>query len=182
MRQLSRLLCILLLALPGIASSQSEKSPYNQGVIAFRAEDFSTARTQWEIAAAQADPSAWNNLGYLLFSGLGGPIDRARAMTLWRKAAEAGHSESMRFLGAAYEEGTVVPKDLVEAYAWYSCAVASAEITAGEDKEFEAALTRDARNALTRLSAKLSTGALALAEAKAASYVIDYLLPKEPPN
>jgi TPR repeat protein len=116
-----------ILALAACASKPVEVSSYNRGVDAYRAKDFARAREQWSKSVEQGETSAMNNLGYLLFEGLGGPSDITQALALWQRAAKLGHSEAQWHLGDAYERGEGVPPSSTEAYAWYRCAIASAQ-------------------------------------------------------
>jgi len=142
---------IFVIGLLGCATPPKAESPYNKGVDAYRLKDYASARAHWTTAAASGNASAENNLGYLLFYGLGGAEDSETAIQLWRKAAEGGHSESQWHLGEAYRLGKAVPQSNVEAYAWYRCAVASAEAATGEDRRVEQEIANDARKTLEKL-------------------------------
>jgi TPR repeat protein len=79
----------LLSALLGCASPTPHESSYNEGVIAFRAKDYATARMQWAKAVDDGDASAMNNLGYLLFQGLGGSNNRETETEILRDASKS---------------------------------------------------------------------------------------------
>lgn len=147
---------IAVATLQACVASANAESAYNKGVDAFRIKDFPTARQHWEVAIKSDDPLAQNNLGYLLYYGMGGAADQERAVALWRKAAFAGHAEAQWHLGQAHEDGTALPQNNSEAYSWYRCAAASAKATAGNDKEYEQELTNDARESLEKLLSKLT--------------------------
>jgi TPR repeat protein len=164
---------LIALALAGCASTATRESSYNEGVYAFRAKDYRTAREKWAKAIDEGETSALNNLGYLLFQGLGGPVDKGRAIELWRRAATAGHSESQWHLGHAYESGAGVEQSYVEAYAWYRCSVATAESGAQNDST-QAEVLRDASKSLTRLLQSLPPDQFASAEALAREYIAMY--------
>jgi len=146
-----------------MAEEASAQSAYNQGVQAFRAKDYVVARENWARASELGDISAMNNLGYLLFEGLGGQIDLARAVFLWTRAAQSGHSEAQWHLGFAYESGKGAPQDEKAAYAWYRCALAGA-LSAAEADETEAVIAADVSRALTKLLARIPVAQLAEAE------------------
>lgn len=105
---------LLTTALTSCARLAREEA-LDKGVTAYRAEDYATARAQWAIAADQGDPTAQNNLGYLLFNGLGGPADPARAVALWKQAAAAGHSEAQLQCMKDREAGQVALDGIVDA-------------------------------------------------------------------
>ena len=101
----------------GCAAAPSTESEYNQGVDAYRVKDYAAARLHWSKAVEERELSALNNLGYLLYYGLGGSTDEGRAVQLWTRAAELGHSESQWHLGRAFEDGTGPTQNLPQAYA-----------------------------------------------------------------
>ena len=162
------LVCILW----GCSSTKPPNSAYNQGVTAYQAKDYQTARQEWQKAVAAGDLSALNNLGFLLYQGLGGEPDKKLAVTYWRQAAEKRHSEAQSHLAAAYEEGSVLPQSSIEAYAWYRCAIESTKSSA--DSDVEAYIAQDAAYALTKLLSKLQASEFIVAEALAKQYVQQY--------
>lgn len=174
MMQFSKKLCGALLGillLQGAACAV--ESEYNRGVQAYRIKNYASARQHWHKAVKEGEPSAMNNLGFLLFNALGGPRDQARAVALWTAAAKAGHDESQWHLADALEKGKGAAPDLTEAYAWYRCAVASMQAVAkerGADEE-ERAVTADAKNAMIRVLGRLPQDKVAGAEARAREYV-----------
>ena len=160
-------------ALSGCASSPVE-SAYNLGVHAFQAKDYREARTQWSKAIDGGDILALNNLGYLLYYGLGGKSDQTRASELWRRAAMQGNSESQWHLGTAYESGEGVEQSYVEAYAWYRCSVAATESALEDRKSLEAAIAQDANKSLHKLLERIPAEQFALAEHLAKQYISAY--------
>jgi TPR repeat protein len=166
---------IVILLLQACAAPQGADSAYNQGVAAYRAKDFATARKHWASSVADGDLSAQNNLGYLLYYGLGGERDTEGAVRLWRKAATAGHPEALWHLGDAYQDGDALPQSHVEAYAWYRCAVATAEAgSEGEDGSVEQAIANDARKSLEKLLGQLSRDEFERGEVLAKQYIAKY--------
>lgn len=166
---------LIVVALTGCAAPSTKHADYNRGVEAYRSKNYAAARLHWTRAIDHGELSALNNLGYLLYNGLGGPADQDRAVSLWRKAAMGGHSESQKHLGYAYEDGTAVPENLVEAYAWYRCAITSAE-AAADDNEKERKVEVDARLFLTRLLPKLTADQFAAGEVLAKRYIQSYVI------
>ena len=61
--------------------------------------------------------------------------DRAEAVKLYRKAAEQGLAIAQNNLGSMYYRGLGVPRDLVQAYLWYTLAAPQYK-NAGKDLEF----------------------------------------------
>ncbi|WP_342114005.1 tetratricopeptide repeat protein [Pseudoduganella sp. OTU4001] len=167
-------LFVIAIALQAGTVAANADSAYNKGVDAFRVKDFATARQHWEVAIQSNDPLAQNNLGYLLYYGMGGSADQARAVALWRKAAVAAHSEAQWHLGQAYEDGKALSQNYAEAYSWYRCAAASAKATAGDDKEYEQDLANDARQSLEKLLSKLSKEDFANGEILAKQCIAKY--------
>jgi hypothetical protein len=125
------------------------------------------------MALAKGETSAMNNLGYLLFEGLGGPTDVEQALALWRRAAKLGHSEAQWHLGEAYERGKGVQPSFTEAYAWYRCAMASAQAAPSSDAT-ETEIFKDAGKSLAKLLEKLAPEQFAAAELLAKQYVASY--------
>ena len=156
-----------LLMLQGAAGAG--ETEYNLGVHAYRVQDYTRARQHWQNAVQEGEPSAMNNLGFLLFNALGGPRDETRAVSLWTDAAKAGHAESQWHLADAFERGKGVKADMTEAYAWYRCAVASMPAVAQDEEE--RVMIADAKNALVRVLSQLPEDAVDRAEGRARVYV-----------
>jgi Sel1 repeat len=167
------ILVFTLVTLAGCASPPTEESFYNKGVNAYRTKDYAAARGHWSKAVEQGEAPAMNNLGYLLFEGLGGQSDKDYALALWKRAALLGHSEAQWHLGDAYERGKGVQPDLKEAYAWYRCAISSAQ-AASSSNTTEAEILQDASKSLAKLLERLPTEQFAAAELLAKQYVSKY--------
>ena len=151
------------------------ETPYVLGVEAYKKKDFPEAIAQWSKAAARGNVDAMNNLGFLLFYGYGGDKNPEDAIRLWRTAAYAGHSEAQWHLGTAYESGDGVEKDFPRAYGWYRCAIEAATSKLGsEDRDTQAAILRDAKKSLAKLTPRLSAKELARGKALASEYVRRY--------
>lgn len=171
-RPLRRLLEVAALAgAIALPTSVAAASFYNDGVEAYRAKNYQLARELWAKAVLDGEPSARNNLGFLLYYGLGGEPDLARAIVLWKESAIYGHSESQWHLGVAYEEGKGVDKNLVEAYAWYRCSIASAEAPREGDEKAEAEIATDAYQSLVKVLDKLPAADFDAARKQAKEYV-----------
>ncbi len=159
----------VLVLLTGCATPSSE-TEYNQGVESFRTRDYSNARAHWTAATEQNVRAAYNNLGYLLYFGLGGTAEPERAVWLWTVAAKNGDREAQWHLALAFEEGKGVGRDLVTAYAWYRCADANFAAAPLVDQA-DAETVRDAKAAITRLVGKLSIDQVRDSELLARKYI-----------
>ncbi len=95
------------------ASSYPQDHPacfFYTGTDHYRSERYAEAQAVWqELIALPAEDedrrlfaAARNNLGYLLFNGLGIEKDRAAAVELWKAAAAMGHEEAEYHLCHAY--------------------------------------------------------------------------------
>jgi TPR repeat protein len=171
------IIAAMLLALScGAAAQSDEVSEYNLGVKAFRAKDYGAARLHWGKLVSQAFPEAYNNLGFLLYYGMGGEADPLRARALWRAAAEMKNHESQWHLAQAYEEGKAAPGNPVEAYAWYRCAEAGYRVNPSLDEEGEL-IKRDASESVVRMLALIPEHQRERAQQLAKVYIDLYLAP-----
>ncbi|WP_338768272.1 tetratricopeptide repeat protein [Massilia sp. METH4] len=168
---LALLMAFMLSLASGREALAEPSTEYNQGVDAYRAQDYAAARTHWEKAALQDDIHAHNNLGFLLYRGWGGAKDATRAVGLWRKAAELGHSEAQWHLGDAFADGEGVARDPVAAYAWYRCAAAPRN----ERDETDELVADDARKSLAKLLDAINVEQLAAAELRGRECIARYV-------
>ena len=165
---------LCLSALCACKDSAPKDSEYNRGVQAYLTKNYASAREHWAKAITdEHERSAKNNLGYLLYYGLGGEADINQAISLWTQAAKAGDRESQWHLGQASEDGKGVAQSAVEAYAWYRSAAAGVP-TLSADADLESQIALDARKSLARLLPKLSPAELEGAEKLATRYIADY--------
>jgi len=171
MKKITISLCLLVLA--GCASKIPRESEYNLGVQAYRLKDYASARQHWAKAMDEHEITAYNNLGYLLYNGLGGEVDMNQAVSLWTQAAESGERESQWHLGQAFEDGKGREQNFTEAYAWYRCAAASFQAEPAVD-HLDEEIARDASQSLSRLLPKLSPGEFEDAEKLAKLYISKY--------
>ena len=90
--------------------------------------DASTAVQYWEKASAAGHVKAMSDLAEVYLKGLDGvPMNKARAIELYKKAADEGFREAQGALGACYAAGNGVPKDDYEAFRWFSMAAEQGE-------------------------------------------------------
>lgn len=80
--------------------------------------NFAQAARHFTRGVRSGDADAMNNLGMLLLQGQGVAMDRERAMSLFRQAAEKGHVVAARNIGYMYQQGMGVRQDLARATIW----------------------------------------------------------------
>jgi len=166
---------VLFISMVGCTEIVTSKSEYNLGVDAYQSKKYSEAREHWAKAADDGEIFAQNNLGYLMYNGLGGESNPERAVHLWHQAAAGGNSEAQWHLGAAYESGKGASKDQAAAYAWYRCAIVSSlSAQAREDSGAESEINRLAAKSLSDLLEKFPADQLQDAEALAKQYISNY--------
>jgi TPR repeat protein len=172
MRQLAVFLFTAALLLAGCTATQSptDAFEYNQGVAAYRIKDYVAARQHWVRAVDGNETNAYNNLGYLLYQGLGGAPDQARAVALWTTAAHRGHNEAAWHLGKAFEDGAGTRQSVVEAYAWYRFGAAPRP----HADDIDANIAADAGKSLAKIRPTLTPAQFDAAEKLAASYLAQY--------
>jgi hypothetical protein len=160
--------CLLSLFLAVVTLSAGAETVYNLGVAAYKQKDYSLARQHWAAAVEEGEPLALNNLGFLLYRGLDGDRDVGRPVDLWRRGAEA-----QWHLGQMHERGEGVPEDVVVAYAWYKCAVVSAEaLFHAEGSDAEETIAGNAARSLVRVLAKLTLAPFEKAGALSSDYIV----------
>lgn len=165
----------LLLALFFAANVASAESAYNKGVAAWGANDFAQARAHWKQSLSEGGPdSAYNNLGFLFYHGLGGNQDRALAVTLWLKGAALSVSEAQFHLGEAYAQGHGgLRRSRVQAFAWLECARVTASRLSASDST-EGKIEKSAVEALAKLAPALSAKDRAAADVLAQEFIGKY--------
>lgn len=82
-------------------------------------KDLQQAARCYEAAAAAGDEWGRYNLGIMTMRGIGMEADLARALDLFRTAANNDHAKSMNLYARFLEEGWVVPQDRAAALDWY---------------------------------------------------------------
>ena len=80
-------------------------------------ESYQDEKRREDFSPSSAPSIAWamNNLGKLYENGEGVPKDMAKAIELYRKAADLGNTEAMVSLGFAIYHGNGIPKDYAKA-------------------------------------------------------------------
>ena len=84
---------------------------------ACRAADLTVAQAQAGVEKGDAD--AEFVLGKAYYTGQGMPQDYAKALDLYRKAADQGYAKAENNLASMYRQGLGVKRDMVEAAKWY---------------------------------------------------------------
>ena len=103
----------------------------------------------WYLKASQQDaPDAQYRLGYMYEKGLGTTNDPAKAVQLYRSAADHGYAEAQNLMGIFYATGTNgIAQDDKQAVAWYQKAAdqgfAKAEKNLGDMYFFGRGVDRD---------------------------------------
>jgi TPR repeat protein len=120
-------------------------------------KNLAEAHRWWNFAAIQNDPGAQYNLGLTYATGEGVAVDYERAARWFREASRRGHVQAQHNLGMLYHEGKGVPKDARFAYYWVRVAALQGDTVAADT--------------LKTISAGMSTGQIAEAEAQAAAWV-----------
>lgn len=100
---------------------------YQLGRALHMAERLGQAQTAYEKSAEAGHALARNNLGALLVQ-VGRPEDHARAVELYRKAAEQGVGIAMRNLANAYKKGEIVQANPSLSLTWYKRAAEQGDI------------------------------------------------------
>jgi Sel1 repeat len=82
--------------------------------------NYKEAMYQFGIAAAQGNPRAMANLGWMYQNGLGTETDYSKAYEWYLKAAESGDAIANWNIGKLYEDGRGVLTDSAKARQWFS--------------------------------------------------------------
>ena len=91
---------------------------YEEGLKAYRSNDFATALKEWRPLAEQGNAKAQVNLGYMYDKRKGVTQDYAEAVKWYRKEAEQGNANGQDNLGWMYKNGKGVDKDKELAAKW----------------------------------------------------------------
>ena len=94
----------------------------DEGIAAFKRQNYTTALTKFRNAAQQGDSWAQFNLGLMYFKGQGVAQDYKEAVRFFQLAALQDNAEAQSNLGVMYNEGRGVAQDYKEAAYWYKLA------------------------------------------------------------
>ncbi|MES1927019.1 SH3 domain-containing protein [Salinisphaera sp. T31B1] len=105
-----------------LAEQGNANAQYNMGVLYDEGygveQNYDTARSWYEKAAAQNYAKAEHNLGIMYQAGHGVSADPDQAAQWFKRAAEHGEPAAQNNLAVMYVRGQGVPQDLVEAARW----------------------------------------------------------------
>jgi TPR repeat protein len=118
LRHVLRLLLLGALCCVLVANA-ADRSEFQAALAAYRAGDFQTAGKIWTELAARGDAAANFNLGVMYDRGQGFDQDNAKAIELYRVAAENGYAPAQFNLGASYHRGQGVERDAAQAAKWW---------------------------------------------------------------
>ena len=101
------------------APDPQSATQYEEGMKAYKRNDFVTSLKLLRSAAELGHVLAQNNLGAIYASGRGAKSDDTEAVRWYRKAAEQGYAKGQNNLGYMYDSGRGVAKDEATAVRWY---------------------------------------------------------------
>ena len=96
--------CALILTFAAISPAVAG-DPYEEGMKAAMAGDYTTAFEKWKPLGMQGEGNALFQLALMYHGGLGVKQNEAIAVQLYHKAAERGNEMAREYLAAAYENG-----------------------------------------------------------------------------
>ena len=114
-----RLIRIVALATLQFSQAFAGGPVYNEGLSAYSAGDFATARQLWKPLAEHGDADAQFAYGSLYYDGIGVPVDRTESSYWFQLAAEQGLADAQYNLGNAYMRGEGVRQDDSMAIYWW---------------------------------------------------------------
>ena len=97
----------------------------NDGIAAYRSNDYATGFAKFTKAAEAGNADAQAVVGAMYDDGEGVPQDYGQAVRWYTKAAEAGNADAQGRLASMYAVGHGVPQDFVQAYKWFNIAVST---------------------------------------------------------
>ncbi|MHB0995020.1 MAG: tetratricopeptide repeat protein [Elusimicrobiales bacterium] len=119
---------LLLCAAPRPAPAAGE--PVSEGCKAMLARDYTGAAALFGKAAAAGDAEGEVGLGFLHNTGLGVPLDTAKAVSLYSKAAAKKYPKGLYYLARAHKNGQAGKRDYARAMALFKEAAAAGYPTA----------------------------------------------------
>ena len=104
------------------AAPVSLDANFDDGMATFERGDYTAALQEFQPLAGLGDASGEFGMALLYHSGQGVPQDLAKAVELYRKAAEKGFGMAQTNLGSMYLNGIGVAQSPIEAEKWYRMA------------------------------------------------------------
>jgi TPR repeat protein len=115
---------LLYLTMIGLTISVPAYAGFEEGLTAYKTNDFKTALNEWLPLAKQGNGEAQKYIGIMYAKGQGLPPDFKEAIAWTRKAAEQGVADAQNNLGIVYYNGQGVAEDYAAAAAWFGKAAA----------------------------------------------------------
>ena len=125
----------LVVALLFCFCSISFAGNFEDGLAAYKAEDYKTAHSLFLIEAEKGDAVAQYYLGLIYEHGDGVQYDYKVAAKWYRMAAEQGYARAQHNIGNMYYKGIGVVQNNEDAYAWWAVAAANGYVRAKNDIE-----------------------------------------------
>ncbi len=91
---------------------------FRSGLAAFNEGAYERAQSVWAPLAAAGDARSLTSLGFMVYSGRGSAIDRARAAELFARAADRGEPTAQLFLALMYFKADGLPANPPLALMW----------------------------------------------------------------
>jgi TPR repeat protein len=98
---------IMLALVLSMGATAAAAGPFEDGMVAYKAADYTTAFRLWQPLAQAGDPGAQNNLGVMYEKGFGVAMDYEAAAAWYRKAAVGGNANAMENLADLEQRGLV---------------------------------------------------------------------------
>lgn len=134
---MNRILLILLAAGPTVLYAQPQELTVQPKALS-NASNVSTASTASTMSTASTvSPASTTSIAspvfaqaYQYYHGLGRPLNKTRALQLFREAAAGGDPQALNAMGNLYTEGEMVPHNVDSAIACYQLAAQKGQIGA----------------------------------------------------
>jgi len=101
------------------AAASAKAGPFEDGVAAYRRQDYATAMSLFLPLAKNGNAAAQYNLGVMYGEGQGVPQDDQQALYWYRQTADQGDADAQLSLGLMYAKGQGVAQDYQQAVFWY---------------------------------------------------------------
>jgi len=98
---------VVALSVAVVFTTAALAGPFDDGIEAYKKQDYEKAVQYWFPMALQGDPRAENNIGVLFENGWGIPQDFEKAARWYRRAAEQGHHWAKKNLADLVERGLI---------------------------------------------------------------------------
>jgi len=93
--------------------------PFEDGIAAYNADDFTSAMEIWRPLAAEGNPRAQYQVAALYAAGRGVRRDDEQVVSWLQLSAQQGFARAQSWLGFMYEFGERVAANQGEAISWY---------------------------------------------------------------